>query len=101
MLFSGLNFWLCCHDGTQNSSTFVAEQVHVAWMAAVLNWVMKDSVVLQLCGVLFASQLGKGGMGFRRKSRKLNGSLGEGEKLEVTEFSMRHGSYQAQEMTYA
>ena len=44
-------------------------------MAAVLNWVMKDDVVLQLYGVLFTSQLGKGGMGFRTKLGKLTGSL--------------------------
>ena len=44
-------------------------------MAAVLNWVMKDDVVLQLCDVLFTSQLGKGGMDFRKKLGKLTGSL--------------------------
>ena len=46
-------------------------------MAAALNWVMKDGVG-QLGGVLFASQLGKGGIDFdtvRDKIAKLTGPL--------------------------
>ncbi|KAL9184046.1 hypothetical protein ACHAXT_002132 [Thalassiosira profunda] len=45
-------------------------------MAAALNWVMKDGMG-QLGGVIFASQLGKGGMDFghwRSNIRKLTGS---------------------------
>ena len=46
-------------------------------MAAALNWVMKDGVG-QLGGVLFASQLGKGGMDvdyWKNKIRKWSGPL--------------------------
>ena len=46
-------------------------------MAAALNWVMKDGVG-QLGGVIFASQLGKGGIDFdtvRDKIAKLTGPL--------------------------
>ncbi|KAL9178629.1 hypothetical protein ACHAXT_001967 [Thalassiosira profunda] len=51
-------------------------------MAAALNWVMKDGMG-QLGGVIFASQLGKGGMDFdhwRGKIRKLTGSGTGGPK---------------------
>lgn len=57
-------------------------------MAAALNWVMKDGVG-QLGGVLFASQLGKGGMDvdyWKNKIRKWSGPLHKNSKKKRGNF---------------
>ena len=57
-------------------------------MAAALNWVMKDGVG-QLGGVLFASQLGKGGMDvdyWKNKIRKWSGPLYKSSKKKRGNF---------------
>ena len=57
-------------------------------MAAALNWVMKDGVG-QLGGVLFASQLGKGGMDvdyWKNKIRKWSGPFYKSSKKQRGNF---------------
>lgn len=65
-------------------------------MAAALNWVMKDGVG-QLGGVIFASQLGKGGMDidyWRGKVGKWTGSLGGGEMSKSLMKKQQRGNFQ-------
>ena len=63
-------------------------------MAAALNWVMKDGVG-QLGGVIFASQLGKGGVDldyWRGKFGTLTGSLGLGENKVQNRGNFQRGT---------
>ena len=60
-------------------------------MAAALNWVMKDGVG-QLGGVIFASQLGKGGMDFDYWRGKLGKLTLEGERKSRQRGNFQRGT---------